>query len=317
MRYLQENGFTDLRAVDIKPFDEWYQVLPGVDNRVADLRSLETCHDAVRGVAHVYNLACDMGGMGFIEANKAACMISVLINTHLLMAGQGGRRPAALLLVVGVHLQRRPPALLRRDRAARGGRLPGAARGRLRLGEALLGAHVPELLRRLRHRDTRGALPQRLRPARHVRRRPREGAGRDLPEGRRGQARRRRRDRDLGRRRADAELHVHRRLPLRHDADHGERHPRSDQPRLVRAGHDQPAGRHRRGDRRRAAEAALQPRRAEGRPRAQLGQHADPGTPRLGAEHPARGRAGEDVRLDLRRDGGARLATLAEPSHRR
>jgi GDP-D-mannose 3',5'-epimerase len=88
VRHLREEGFTRVRAVDLKPLDEWYQVLPGVESRVADLRSLEACRDAVRGVAHVYNLACDMGGMGFIEANKAACMISVLINTHLLMAGQ-------------------------------------------------------------------------------------------------------------------------------------------------------------------------------------------------------------------------------------
>jgi GDP-D-mannose 3', 5'-epimerase len=87
VRYLQENGFTELRAVDNKPLDEWYQVIPGVDNRVADLRSLDRCKEAVQDVAHVYNLACDMGGMGFIEANRAACMVSVLINTHLLMAG--------------------------------------------------------------------------------------------------------------------------------------------------------------------------------------------------------------------------------------
>jgi GDP-D-mannose 3', 5'-epimerase len=88
VRYLQENGFTDLRAIDIKPLDEWHQVIEGVDNRVADLRSLDTCRDAVSGIAHVYNLACDMGGMGFIEANRASCMISVLINTHLLIAGR-------------------------------------------------------------------------------------------------------------------------------------------------------------------------------------------------------------------------------------
>ena len=88
VRYLQENDFTNLRAVDIKPLADWYQVLPDVDNRVTDLRSLEACEDAVRGVAHVFNLACDMGGMGFIEANKAACMISVLINTHLLLAAK-------------------------------------------------------------------------------------------------------------------------------------------------------------------------------------------------------------------------------------
>jgi nucleoside-diphosphate-sugar epimerase len=88
VRHLCEQGYTHVRAVDLKPLDEWYQVLPGAENRVGDLRSLDVCHDAVRGIAHVYNLACDMGGMGFIEANKAACMISVLINTHLLMAGK-------------------------------------------------------------------------------------------------------------------------------------------------------------------------------------------------------------------------------------
>ena len=88
VRHLCEEGFTNVRAVDLKPLDDWYQALPGVDNRLADLRSVDTCREAVDGVAHVYNLACDMGGMGFIEANKAACMISVLINTHLLMAGK-------------------------------------------------------------------------------------------------------------------------------------------------------------------------------------------------------------------------------------
>jgi GDP-D-mannose 3', 5'-epimerase len=88
VRHLRENGFTETRAVDNKPLDDWYQVLPDVDNRVSDLRSLAACEEAVRGVAHVFNLACDMGGMGFIEANRAACMVSVLINTHLLMAGK-------------------------------------------------------------------------------------------------------------------------------------------------------------------------------------------------------------------------------------
>jgi GDP-D-mannose 3', 5'-epimerase len=88
VRYLKENGFADVRAIDIKPLDEWYQVVEGVDNRVADLRLLDACTDAVRDIAHVYNFASDMGGMGFIEANRAACMISVLINTHLLIAGR-------------------------------------------------------------------------------------------------------------------------------------------------------------------------------------------------------------------------------------
>ena len=88
VRYLRENGFTTIRAVDIKPLDEWHQVFPDVESRVADLRQLEDCKQAVDGVSHVYNLACDMGGMGFIEANRALCMVSVLINTHLLIAGR-------------------------------------------------------------------------------------------------------------------------------------------------------------------------------------------------------------------------------------
>lgn len=88
VRYLLESGLTAIRAIDVKPLDEWYQVSPGVESRVADLRSLEECKRAVDGIAGVYNLACDMGGMGFIEANRAACMVSVLINTHLLMAGK-------------------------------------------------------------------------------------------------------------------------------------------------------------------------------------------------------------------------------------
>jgi GDP-D-mannose 3',5'-epimerase len=88
VRHLVEEGHTNVRAVDISPLEDWYQVQPGVENRSADLRSLDACREAVRGAGHVFNLACDMGGMGFIEANRAACMISVLINTHLLMAGQ-------------------------------------------------------------------------------------------------------------------------------------------------------------------------------------------------------------------------------------
>jgi len=83
---LQNEGFDNIRSVDIKPTDEWYQVHDGVDNRVLDVSLLEACREAVDGMGIVYNLAADMGGMGFIENNKAACMLSVLINTHMLGA---------------------------------------------------------------------------------------------------------------------------------------------------------------------------------------------------------------------------------------
>jgi GDP-D-mannose 3', 5'-epimerase len=77
-----------VRAVDLKPLNEWYQVCAEADNLVLDLRLRENCFRALNGFNEVFNLAADMGGMGFIENNKAACMISVLINTHLLIAAR-------------------------------------------------------------------------------------------------------------------------------------------------------------------------------------------------------------------------------------
>ncbi|MBP1667613.1 MAG: GDP-mannose 3,5-epimerase [Bacteroidetes bacterium] len=77
-----------VRAVDIKPLNEWYQIQDDAENLVLDLRLRENCYRAVNGYNEVFNLAADMGGMGFIENNKAACMISVLINTHLLIASR-------------------------------------------------------------------------------------------------------------------------------------------------------------------------------------------------------------------------------------
>jgi GDP-D-mannose 3', 5'-epimerase len=85
---LRRKGHKDIRAVDRKPLSEWYQVFDGVENLQLDLQELVACQRAVRGVSDVYNLAADMGGMGFIEHNKALCMLSVLINTHLLMASR-------------------------------------------------------------------------------------------------------------------------------------------------------------------------------------------------------------------------------------
>jgi GDP-D-mannose 3',5'-epimerase len=77
-----------VRAVDVKPFEEWFQMSPEAENLQLDLRDKENCARAVADAEFVYNLAADMGGMGFIENNKALCMLSVLINTHLLMAAK-------------------------------------------------------------------------------------------------------------------------------------------------------------------------------------------------------------------------------------
>ena len=85
---LRNQGYQRLRAVDIKPVNDWYQAYPDVDNRQADLNLKDACYDACDGADYVYNLAADMGGMGFIETHKADCMLSVLISTHMLMAAR-------------------------------------------------------------------------------------------------------------------------------------------------------------------------------------------------------------------------------------
>src|SRR4051794_159824 len=76
------------RAVDCKPLDEWHQCFDESDSRQLDVSLLPHCREAVGGVDEVYNLAADMGGMGFIESNRALCMLSVLISTHMLVAAK-------------------------------------------------------------------------------------------------------------------------------------------------------------------------------------------------------------------------------------
>ena len=84
---LKEKGH-NVRVVDIKPLDEWYQLVPGTEQMVLDLELRENCMIAAKGMDKIYNLACNMGGMGFIENNHALCMLSVLINVHMLVAAK-------------------------------------------------------------------------------------------------------------------------------------------------------------------------------------------------------------------------------------
>jgi GDP-D-mannose 3',5'-epimerase len=91
---LRQDGFRKLRAVDVKPLDDWYQVFGDVENIRADLKSPESCTPVARGARYIFSLAADMGGMGFIETHKADCMLSVLISTNMLVAAreQGAQR---------------------------------------------------------------------------------------------------------------------------------------------------------------------------------------------------------------------------------
>ncbi|MFH1899978.1 MAG: NAD-dependent epimerase/dehydratase family protein [Patescibacteria group bacterium] len=86
VKYLFSQGYEQIRAVDIKSLADWHQITDEAENLELDLKSLDNCRLATSGIDEVYNLASDMGGIGFIENNKALCMLNILINTHLLMA---------------------------------------------------------------------------------------------------------------------------------------------------------------------------------------------------------------------------------------
>jgi len=85
VKELLNRGYS-IRAVDIKPLKEWYQIFNDVENFALDMSIKDNCFKMAKGVSGVLNMACNMGGMGFIENNKAECMLSVLVNTHMLMA---------------------------------------------------------------------------------------------------------------------------------------------------------------------------------------------------------------------------------------
>ena len=83
-----------VRAVDQKATSDWWQLHKDAESLRLDLRLRDACDKAVKGASQVYNLAADMGGMGFIETHKAECMLSVLVSTHMLVAAkeQGVKR---------------------------------------------------------------------------------------------------------------------------------------------------------------------------------------------------------------------------------
>ena len=85
---LRQQGYKRIRAVDVKPLNHWYQRFDDVENLSLDLNDKQNCETAAKGAKEIYNLAANMGGMGFIEKNKALCMLSVLINTHMLQAAR-------------------------------------------------------------------------------------------------------------------------------------------------------------------------------------------------------------------------------------
>ena len=118
-----------VRGADIKPLNERYQVHRTAENHVGpvdgDCRDFKVCRAICSGANEVYQLAADMGGMGFIENNKALCMLSVLTNTHMLLARTRSRRREVLLCVFGLRIQRRQTARPSCNGSEGGGCIPG------------------------------------------------------------------------------------------------------------------------------------------------------------------------------------------------
>ena len=86
VKKILDNG-NSVVATDIKPKEYWFQDFDNAENHYStDMKDISNCRKVTQGVDYVFNMACNMGGMGFIENNKAECMQSVLINTNLLIA---------------------------------------------------------------------------------------------------------------------------------------------------------------------------------------------------------------------------------------
>jgi GDP-D-mannose 3',5'-epimerase len=113
-RYFHDQGFTRIRAVDKKPLPEWYQRVPGVECLCLDLSDEQNCRQVCEEAVEVYNLAADMGGMGFIERFRIECLRSILINTHMIESAYraGARRYffSSSACAYNVELQKRPDA---------------------------------------------------------------------------------------------------------------------------------------------------------------------------------------------------------------
>jgi len=205
---LLEEG-CQVRSVDIKPIGDWFQLHDGVENIVADLKSRAACDAACEGVSEIYNLAANMGGMGFIESNKALCMLSVLINTHLLQAAldAGADRyfySSSACAYPGDKQANEDAIPLKEEDAYPA--MPEDGYGWEKLFS------VPALSRGFRPLHARGPIPQRLWSLRHMGGRSRKSAGRHLPQGDPCQRDGREVDRNLGRWQSDAQLHARRRL---------------------------------------------------------------------------------------------------------
>jgi GDP-D-mannose 3',5'-epimerase len=207
--YFKQRGFTNIRAVDKKPLYEWYLHVPGVQNLSLDVSHEDNCHRVCEGAVEVYNLAADMGGMGFIERFRVECLRSMLINTHMVEAAYqaGARRyfySARPALTIPC-LQKDPKVRALKESDA----YPAMAERGYGWEKLISEMFCEEYWHERGMKDGDRPFPQCVWPARHLGWRPRKGARRALPQGDRGDRHRQKGHHDLGQRRADPQLHVY------------------------------------------------------------------------------------------------------------
>jgi GDP-D-mannose 3', 5'-epimerase len=147
-----------VRAVDKKPQSQWYQRFAAAENLNMNLQEKGACIRAVNGCDWIYNMAADMGGMGFIELNKGLCMLTVLINTHMLMAARQSGATRFFFSLLRVYLRRLQAAANRQPCLKGGGRLSGRPGGRLWVGETFQRKNVSAFSGRLWSRNPRRSI---------------------------------------------------------------------------------------------------------------------------------------------------------------
>ena len=184
--YFKKSGFTNIRAVDKKPLYEWYLHVPGVENLCLDVSLEANCHHVCEGAVEVYNLAADMGGMGFIERFRVECLRSILINTHMVEAAYraGARRYfySSSACAYNTLLQRDPNVRALKESDAYPAMAERGYGWEKLISEQFCQEYWHE--RGLKTGDC--PFPQCLWSARHLGWRPRKGARRIVPQNHRG-----------------------------------------------------------------------------------------------------------------------------------
>ncbi len=187
VRYFKDKGFTRIRAVDKKPLPDWYQVVEGVESLSLDVSQEENAIASAKGPPRSTTWRPTWAAWASSSASAWSASAAILINTHMIEAAWRAGCQRYFFSSSACAYNTELAEGSQRPGAEGSGRLSGHGGAGLRLGEADLGDVLPGVLGGARPEDPHRPLPQRLRPERHLGRRPGKGPGGHLPQGDRGQ----------------------------------------------------------------------------------------------------------------------------------